>query len=292
MYLLQADKLVESIASSTPQEVMKTLLDSAIKFGLKLLAALAIYFIGAWLIKRIKKLVMKGFEKKGAEPTLVTFVNSFLTILLWAVLILITITTLGVNTTSIAALLAAGGVALGMALSGTVQNFAGGVMLLVFKPFKVGDFIEAQGYSGFVKEVNIVSTKISTTDNKTVILPNGALSNGNISNYFPSKLRRVDIPVNVAYGASAEKVKEEILKIIATDERILNAETEGADNPFVALKELKDSGIEFVVRVWVNSADYWPVYFNLTENIYTNLPKCEGISFPFPQLDVHIKDKV
>ena len=291
MYLLQADKLVDTIASSTPQEVMKTLLDSAIRFGLKLLAALAIYIIGAWLIKRIKRLVMKGFEKKGTEPTLVTFVSSFLTILLWTVLIVITITTLGVNTTSIAALLAAGGVALGMALSGTVQNFAGGVMLLVFKPFKVGDYIEAQGYAGFVKEVNIVSTKLTTTDNKTVILPNGALSNGNISNYFPSKLRRVDITVNVAYGASVEKVKEEILNIISADERILNSETEGADNPFVALKTLKDSGIEFVVRAWVNSPDYWPVYFNLTERIYTELPKREGISFPFPQLDVHIKEK-
>ncbi|MBR6002429.1 MAG: mechanosensitive ion channel, partial [Bacteroidales bacterium] len=245
----------------------------------------------AWLIKRIKRLVMKGFEKKGTEPTLVTFVSSFLTILLWTVLIVITITTLGVNTTSIAALLAAGGVALGMALSGTVQNFAGGVMLLVFKPFKVGDYIEAQGYAGFVKEVNIVSTKLTTTDNKTVILPNGALSNGNISNYFPSKLRRVDITVNVAYGASAEKVKEEILNIISADERILNAETPGADNPFVALKTLKDSSIEFVVRAWVNSPDYWPVYFNLTERIYTELPKREGISFPFPQLDVHIKEK-
>lgn len=290
MFLLQADKIVESFASSTPQEVMKTLLESAIKFGLKLLAALAIYFIGAWLIKRIKKLVMKGFEKKGAEPTLATFVNSFLTIVLWTLLIVLTITTLGVNTTSIAALLAAGGVALGMALSGTVQNFAGGVMLLVFKPFKVGDYIEAQGYAGFVKEVNIVSTKLTTTDNKIVILPNGALSNGNISNYFPTKLRRVDITVDVAYGASAEVVKEEILKIIATDARVLNAETEGAADPFVALKSLKDSSIEFVVRVWVNSPDYWPVYFDLTENIYTNLPKHEGISFPFPQLDVHIQN--
>ena len=217
-----------------------------------------------------------------------TFSESLVTISLWVLLILAVVGTLGINTTSLAALLAAGGMAIGMALSGTVQNFAGGIMLLIFKPFQVGDFIEAQGFSGTVTELTIVSTKLRTTDNREVILPNGALSNGNINNITAKDLRRVDLEVSVGYGADAEKVKKLLLDLVKDNPLFLDATTPGAADPFVGLLNLSDSCVVFVVRAWARTSDYWPARFALTETIYKTLPK-KGISFPFPQLDIHLK---
>ena len=178
-----------------------------------------------------------------------------------------------------------------MALSGTVQNFAGGIMLLLFKPFKVGDYIEAQGFAGTVKEVNIVSTKILTVDNREIILPNGALSNGNINNVTAKDLRRVDVPVSVAYGSDAQAVKDAALEIVRSIPQFLDSKTPGAADPMAALADLGDSSVNFVIRAWVKTPDYWTARFALTEAIYMQLPDRYGIQFPFPQMDVHIKNE-
>ena len=176
--------------------------------------------------------------------------------------------------------------AIGMALSGTVQNFAGGIMLLVFKPFKAGDFIEAQGYSGTVTDVSIVSTKITTTDNKNIIIPNGSLSNGTINNYSQNIYRRLEWLVDVEYGASSEKVKAILKAIVDAENRIVYAPS-APDNPMIALNALRDSSVQFVVRAWVKKEDYWPVLYKINEEIYNRIPE-NGIGFPFPQLDVHL----
>ncbi len=282
-------ELIEAAKQGSSREVVTSLTQSAINFGLKVLAALVIYIIGAWVISLIRKLLRRHFERRKTEPTLASFLFSLITISMWVLLIVLTVSALGVNTTSLAALLAAGGMAIGMALSGTVQNFAGGLMLLIFKPFKVGDFIEAQGFSGFVTEVNIVSTKLKTTDNRLIVLPNGALSNGNIANITAHPLRRVDLKVCLPYGTDATKAKEALLAIVAENPLFLNEETKGAKDPFVAVQMLDNSCVDFIVRAWVKASDYWEAYFWLNEQVYTQLPEKYGIHFPFPQLDVHVK---
>ena len=276
-------------AKEDPNTFMHDLLQSAIDFGLKLLAAIVIYIIGAWLIKRVKIWLGKMFTKRKTEATLSSFISSLVSITLTVLLIVITIGTLGINTTSLAALLAAGGMAIGMALSGTVSNFAGGLMILVFKPFKAGDFISAQGFSGTVKEVSIVNTKIITPDNRVIIIPNGALSNGNIDNYSAKPIRRLDIEIDLAYDTDAQKCIQAILDILNADERILNAKTKGAADPMAVLSAMKESTITFLARVWVNSADYWPVKFDLNKAIFTELPK-QGFRFEYPHMNVTINN--
>ena len=291
-----------------PSAFWHELMRSAIDFGLRVLIALIIYVIGIYLIRWVKKLLNKTYAKRHTEKTLASFITSFVSISLTILLIVITVSTLGVDTTSIAALLAAGGLAIGMALSGTVQNFAGGIMLLAFKPFKAGDFIEAQGHMGSVVEVNITSTKILTTDNCVVVLPNGALSNGTIKNYTGRPLRRVEWLVSVGYGAEVEAFKEAVIKLLAEEERVLQADTDmdqlykefdsskfqlksvsykmaAIPEPFVALKSLNNSDITFVVRAWVRSADYWNVYFGMEQRFYTELPKL-GFQFAYPHVTV------
>jgi small conductance mechanosensitive channel len=275
--------------NKSPDEILHTLMDAAVRFGLKLLAALAIFAIGAWIIKQIRKGVHKRMMKRrGDDTALITFTDSLVGIILWILLIAISIGALGINTTSIAALLAAGGMAVGMSLSGTLQNFAGGIMLLVFKPFKSGDFIEAQGNTGTVKSMNIVSTTLLTRDNKTVIIPNGILSNGNITNYSAQSARRVEWTVNVPYGTDSEKVIGELMRIMKSDPRILAASEPNILDPFAGLSAMKESSLEFIARAWVRTEDYWAVYFDINNEIYTELPQ-KGIHFPFPQLDVHLK---
>ena len=278
------------IRETPPQDLLTMFGEQALRFGLKVLAAIALYVVGGWIIGLVRKAMKKSFAKKKTEATVATFSESLVTISLWVLLILAVVGTLGINTTSLAALLAAGGMAIGMALSGTVQNFAGGIMLLVFRPFKVGDFIETQGYAGKVTEVTIVSTKLLTTDNRVIVLPNGTLSNGNITNVNGKHLRRVDIPVSVAYGSDAETVKNALLSIVKANPLFLDSKTKGAADPFCALTELADSSVNFVVRAWVHGADYWTARFQLQEAIYTQLPATYGIQFPFPQVDVHIQN--
>ncbi|MBR4792157.1 MAG: mechanosensitive ion channel [Bacteroidaceae bacterium] len=270
-----------------PNTFLQDLLQSALDFGLKLLAAIAIYIVGAWLIKKVKVWLSKFFTKRNTEATLSTFISSLVSITLTVLLIIITIGTLGINTTSLAAILAAGGMAIGMALSGTVSNFAGGLMILVFKPFKAGDFICAQGFSGTVKEVSIVNTKITTPDNRVIIIPNGALSNGNIDNYSAKHIRRMDIELHMAYDTDADKCIEAILKILHADNRVLDSKTKGASDPMSVVSCLNDSTVTFLARVWVKSSEFWPLKWDLNKALYTELPK-QGFHFEYPHMNVTI----
>ena len=295
-------------AKSDPQGFWSAVGDTVLHFGIKVLIALLIYFIGVWLIRIVKRALKRFFDRKQTEPTIASFTTSFVSISLTLLLIVITVSTLGVNTTSLAALLAAGGMAIGMALSGTLQNFAGGLMILAFKPFKAGDFIEAQGQTGKVIEVNITATKILTTDNRVVILPNGALSNGTINNYSGRPIRRVEWTVSVSYGVDAEACKKAILDIVNSDERVLKEDTdmralykqlnisayqlntvnyrmEAIPAPFAGLKSLNSSDITFVVRAWVRADDYWDVFFGLQERFYTELPP-QGFTFAYPHIEI------
>lgn len=279
---------INQVTSTPPDQLLASLGEKALQFGLKLLAAFLIYIIGAWLIKVIKNTLRRFFSRRNTEPAIVSFTMSLVTAALWVILIIVAVGTLGVETTSLAALLAAGGMAIGMALSGTVQNFAGGVMILAFKPFKVGDYIEAQGFAGTVSEVNITSTKLVTLDNRVIILPNGPLSSGSVNNYSKMEFRRVDLNVGVEYGSDADKVKELILGIASNDSRVLGTAQGAPADPFVALTSLSPSSVDFTVRLWVKSAEYWDVFFATNECIYKTLPE-NGVNFPFPQLSVHMK---
>ncbi len=281
-----AEKFVEKVTTTPADVLLKELGNDALQFGLKVLAALAIYFIGAWVIKRIKKLLGNIFERRKTDKAIASFTMSLVSISLTILLIILTVGTLGVNTTSLAAILAAGGMAIGMALSGTVQNFAGGIMLLVFKPFKAGDFIEAQGFSGTVSEVNIVSTKLTTTDNRVIVLPNGSLSSGTINNISQNPIRRLEWKIGVEYGSDIDVAKKVILEILNKDSRVLHGK-DAPDEPYIRLSALLDSSVEIQARCWVRTNDYWDLLWEVNELIYKELPK-NGIDFPFPQLDVHL----
>ena len=301
-------KMMIAYAKENPEDFWQEVLDKLAHFGIQLLIAILIFVVGWWLIKLVQRALKRIFTRHRVEPTLASFINSFVSITLTVVLIVISIGTLGVNTTSIAALLAAGGMAVGMALSGTLQNFAGGLMLLAFKPFKAGDFIEAQGHAGTVIEVNITATKILTKDNRVVILPNGILSNGTINNFSGRPLRRVEWEVSVSYGVDAAACKEAIMAIINSDKRVLQADTnmnklykelhitqyqlstvnyrmDAIPAPFVALKSLNSSDITFVARAWVRGDDYWDVFFDLQERFYTELPP-QGFTFAYPHIEL------
>ena len=283
--------VADKIANTPTSELFAELLDKVVSFGIKVLVAVALYFIGGWLIRRIKKMLQKIFEKHDfLDQAIESFIMSIAGIALWIILIIAIIGTLGIETTSFAALLAGGGMAIGLALNGTVQNFAGGIMILIFRPFKAGDFIEMQGFTGTVTEVTITSTKLTTTDNRVIIIPNGAISNGTINNYSHMPMRRLDITVDVEYGTSSEKTCELLQTLIKQDDRILTAETSGKADPFVALSSLKHSSIQFVVRVWVKSEDYWDVNYDLLKKIYEELPK-NGVQFPYPKLDINILNR-
>ena len=282
--------VVEHIVTTPTNELLGEFLNKAISFGIKVLAALIIYFIGAWLIRKLKRMLSKVFEKKGTDTAISSFVQSITSIVLTLVLIITTVGILGVDTSSFAALLAGGGMAIGMALNGTVQNFAGGIMLLIFKPFKAGDYIEAQGFSGTVSEVNIVSTKLRTVDNRVIIIPNGILSNGTIDNYSQQEMRRVDWTVDVEYGASSEEATKLLMSFLTEDERVLNIGKGAPADPFVTLSALNDSGIQFTMRAWVKKDDYWDVKFLVIDKIYNELPK-HDIQFPYPKLDVNILNR-
>lgn len=280
--------VIEKVTTTPTTELLKDMVDSGVRFGLKLLAAFLIYFIGAWIIRRIKSILRRTFERRKTDAAIASFVQSITSIALTLMLMIITIGTVGIDTSSIAALLTGGGLAIGLALNGTMQNFAGGLMILIFKPFKAGDFIEAQGHSGTVIEVNITSTKLTTTDNRVIIIPNGILSNDVINNYSGRQMRRLDITVGVEYGSSSDETKQLLMDLIKSDERSMSVDQGAPADPFVALSALNDSAVEFTIRIWVKTENYWPLKFDMTERIYNELPK-HGIMFPFPQLDVNIK---
>ncbi len=263
------------------QILMQQLIDWGVGAGGRIIGAVIIFVVGRFLISFIKKVVSQLLMKRHIDAGIQTFVKSLVNILLMVLLIIAVIGKLGVETTSFAALLASAGVAIGMALSGNLQNFAGGLIVLLFRPFKVGDFIESQGVSGTVREIQIFHTILTTADNKVIYIPNGALSSGTVTNYSREDTRRVDWVIGVEYGENYDKVESTVRRILAADSRILNT-----PEPFVALHALDASSVNIVIRVWVNSGDYWGVYFDMNKTIYTVFNE-EGIGFPFPQLTVH-----
>lgn len=257
------------------------LLDFSVNASKNIFIACLIYSIGCFIIKQINRLVAKILEKRKVEPSVQTFLKSLVKILLNMILAFAVISKLGVETASFAALMASAGVAIGMALSGNLSNFAGGLIILVFKPFKVGDYIEGPDVNGTVKEIQIFHTILSTLDNRMIYVPNGILNNNAITNYSKQETRRVDWVFGVEYGEEIGKVRAVIQRIIKNDPRILDTPA-----PLIALSTLNASSVDITVRVWVKASDYWSVLFDINEIVYDTFNK-EGINFPFPQLTVH-----
>ena len=265
-------------------DTLKTLIDISVKFGLKLLVCIVIYIVGKKLIKYLNSLFHKLLKKREVEPSVESFLKSLVNILLYITLFLVIVNVLGINSTSFVAILASAGVAIGMALSGTLQNFAGGVMILLFKPYKVGDYIEAQGHGGNVKEIQIFNTVLTTSDNRTIILPNGGLSTGIIMNYSNQKTRRVEWIIGIGYGQDIDKARNCVENLLKSDKRVLNSPA-----PLIAVNKLNDSSVDLVIRCWTKKEDYWDIYFHLNESIYKAF-NAENIEIPFPQVTVHMSN--
>ncbi len=251
-------------------------------YGMKLLLAAVVLIIGLWVINWIKRLVRNSFGKSQLDASLSHFLVSLITIGLKVLLAIQVLGIIGVAMTSFIAILGAAGLAIGLALSGTLQNFAGGVMILIFKPFKVGDFIEAQGHTGTVKEIQIFVTILNTPDNKRILLTNGALANSNMTNFSSEPKRRVDWTFGIGYGDHYDKARDLLLKFAGEDEKILQDPA-----PFVGLSNLGDSSVNIVVRAWVNAPDYWEVFFRMNERVYKEFGE-HDLNIPFPQMDVHV----
>jgi len=251
-------------------------------WGLQILAALAIFVIGRWIAKAVRAGVRRMLNKGGADPIIIGFVSSIVYIALLAFVVIAALGQLGIQTTSFIAILGAAGLAVGLALQGSLANFAAGFLMIIFRPFKVGDFIEGAGVAGVVKDIQIFTTTLKTGDNKTIIIPNAKISGDNIINYSAEANRRVDMTVGVAYDADLSKVRSVLQDIISKDERIMSD-----PEALIVVGELADNSVNFIVRVWVKSADYWGVMFDTTETI-KNRFDAAGIGIPFPQRDIHI----
>ena len=277
-------KAVEKIASLDYHEVLQTMLSEAVWIVIKIVIALAIYFLGRWIVRRVVRLIDVAMERRKVDISLRSFMRNTVRVVFSLILVLIVVQTLGVNVTSLIAVFSAATLAIGMALSGTAQNFAGGVMLLMMKPYRVGDYISAQGQSGTVREIKLFSTVITTTDNQTIYIPNNAIATAIIDNYTTAEQRRVDWTVGISYGDDVDVARETILAMLAADARILRETA-----PVVWVAALADSSVNLTVRAWVANADYWDVFFEYNERFYKELPKA-GINFPFPQMDVHVKN--
>ena len=281
-----ADKLMEeAIANADGLDklslITQQLVDFGIRAGERILIATLVFIVGRFLISMLNRFVGRLMDRRKVDISIKTFVKSLVNILLTILLIISVVGALGVETTSFAALLASAGVAIGMALSGNLQNFAGGLVILLFKPYKVGDWIECQNFSGTVREIQIFHTILTTADNKLVYVPNGSLSSGVVTNYNTQETRRVEWVIGVDYGENYDKVEKVIREVIAADGRILNS-----PEPFIALSALDASSVNIVIRVWVKTSDYWGVYFDMNKTIYATFNE-KGIGFPFPQLTVH-----
>lgn len=264
-------------------DLLQSLLNWSIESGKHIIVAIIIYYVGRIIIKIINKLVDKILAKKKIEISIRTFLRSLIKITLTILLIIAVINELGIDTTSLAALLAAAGVAIGMALSGNLQNFAGGIMVLLFKPYRVGDFIEAQNVSGTVKEIQVFHTILLTPDNRMIYIPNGPISSGLVTNYSKMDNRQIEWVIGIDYGENYDKVKDLLLSIIVDNNKILKT-----PEPFVALKALSINSVNVVVRVWVKSVDYWPTYYDINKTIYDTF-NAQGINFPYPQMTIHQK---
>lgn len=273
--------LLNATSSVKIEQVVDKLVDIGLDAGKNMLIALLIYLVGRFVIRQVNKLVHKLLEKGKLEHNVQTFVRNLINILLNMVLIFAIIGKLGIETTSLAALLASAGVAVGMALSGNLSNFAGGLIILVFKPFKAGDYIDGPNFSGTVKEVQIFHTILSTLDNRMIYVPNGILNSNAVTNYSTQELRRVDWVFGVEYGEDVQRVREVLADILAGDARVLRTPT-----PQIVLGKLNSSSVDMTVRAWVVAADYWDVLYDINEKVYAAFRE-KDINFPFPQLTVH-----
>ena len=352
--IASTDTAFKALESVSLNDLISKIANGLVDFALHLALAVLVFYVGKFIINKIYKLTATIFIKRKLDRSLMSFVLSLIRIVLYFILIVTVVGILGIETSSFLALFASAGVAVGLALSGTLQNFAGGVLILLLKPYKIGDYIEAQGYAGPVSEIQIFSTIISTPDNKQIIIPNGGLSTGSINNYSKQDYRRVDWSISIAYGDDVNVAKKAILDILASDDRVvkeyieddremrrqneLNTAEQDNDSeddseetperksmwskifhtrkkvvgkidmtidkrmektlamipkvkrePFVALGTLNSSSIDMTVRVWTRSDYYWGLYFDMNERFYNELPK-HGLNFPFPQMDVHLKN--
>ncbi|MCX4288520.1 MAG: mechanosensitive ion channel [Duncaniella sp.] len=345
-----SDEGLKALKTLSLDDLIDKVAHNMVQFAISLAIAIFVFYVGKFIIRKLYNLVEAIMVKRNIDKSLTTFVLSLVRIVLYFILIVTVIGILGIETSSFLALFASAGVAIGMALSGTLQNFAGGVLILLLKPYRIGDYIEAQGYAGTVTEIEIFNTIICTADNKSIIIPNGGLSTGSINNYSRQALRRVDWTISISYGDNVEAARKAILDMLAQDSRILTGmdnnpgttmeekeAAEAAENavavpaevkrtfwdklfkrdaahiaarearkaarrnnrprlvptpvdrtPVVKLASLGASSVDLTVRAWVASADYWGVFFDFNERFYNELPAAAGISFPFPQMDVHV----
>lgn len=267
------------------QNIINQLTEIVVAYGPKLLGAIVVWIIGSWIIKQLLKLFSKSLDKGKTDQSLKPFLSSIVGAILRVMLVISVLGMLGIEMTSFIAILGAAGLAVGMALSGTLQNFAGGVMILLFKPFKVGDVIDATGYIGSVSEIQIFNTILKTPDNKTIIIPNGGLSTSSMTNYSTEPRRRVDWTVGIGYNDDVDKAKATIKELCDNDSRILKD-----PEVFIAVSELADSSVNFAVRAWVEAADYWGVFFDMNENILKTFNE-KGINIPYPQMDIHVNNQ-
>ena len=264
------------------ETMMNKATELTLLYGPKLIASIIVLIVGLWVIKGVTRGVRTAMDSKDIDPSLKPFIVSIVNVLLKVMLAISVLGMLGIQMTSFIAVLGAAGLAVGMALSGTLQNFAGGVMILLLKPFKVGDFIDTQDFLGKVSAIKVFNTVLLTPDNKTIIIPNGELSNKAITNFSTQEQRRVDWTIGIGYGDDVDKARQVIQKLIDQDGRILKDPA-----VLIAVSELADSSVNFAVRAWVMSGDYWPVYYELNEKVYKTFAK-EGLNIPFPQMDVHL----
>lgn len=285
-------------------DLLSKLAQDSVDLVIHLAIAIVVFYVGRFIITRLTRFIAAVMVRRRIDLSLSTFLISMVRIVLYFILIITVIGILGINTSSFLALFASAGVAIGMALSGTLQNFAGGVLILLLKPYRIGDYIEAQGYSGSVKEIQIFHTIITTPDNKSIIIPNGGLSTGTINNWSRAATRRVSWDVSIAYGDSVDAAREKILAMLATDPRVIHGEKHSIVNPLVeagalpapdlsptvVVAEMADSAVKLQVRAWTDTGNYWDLFYTFNERIYKELPEA-GIHFPFPQMDVHINQQ-
>ena len=275
--------LGQTLKDMTFSDILAMLVEWGIEIIAKIAIAFVIYLIGRWLIGRLIKVINNICDKRGVEVSLQRFFDNMIKVLLYICLVLTIVGVLGINTTSLVAMFASASLAIGMALSGTLQNFAGGVMILILRPYRIGDYVEAQGQAGTIKEITLFNTVITTADNKIIYVPNNTISSGIINNYSQAATRRVDWNVTISYGDDVEAARRVLMQMMTEDRRVKQDPA-----PVVYLTSLGSDAVNISARAWVDNADYWGVYFELNERIYNELPK-HGLHFPFPQLSVHIE---
>lgn len=276
---------IDSIASMTVADIYNAVTSFALTFVTKLIQIALIWFVGRWLGRRLARVVRAIMDRYDGNETVRGFVLSLIDVVVLLLLLIIIIGVIGIDTSSFIALFASAGVAVGMALSGTLQNFAGGVIILLFRPFKIGDYIEAQGVAGTVREIQIFNTLVHTGDNKVILLPNGPVSTGIINNYSREPKRRLDLTFSIAYGDDFEKAKEVIMRLLKEDSRVLDEPAA----PFIALGALGASSVDIIVRVWCRQQDYSGIRFDLNRKVYETFPK-EGLNFPYQTLTLHVEN--